>query len=168
MKTATPIAHTLRDVELVQLNTLVTEAGSVWELHFERMRTEEPDGESIYRDIWELRPRVTSKATTAPDAASHLTAAWNHVYGRSRDPRSAYREAATIPVVTPNNARATLGMVIGELRSTPQKWHVVLARDIELPRVVCSVSALRPWWATSLAASASPSWAVHTSFSSRS
>lgn len=65
MKTATPIAHTLPDVELAQLNTLVIEAGSVWELHFERMRTEEPDGESTYRDIWELRPRVTSEATDA-------------------------------------------------------------------------------------------------------
>lgn len=135
------------DVELVQLNTLLTEAGSVWKLHFERGRIEGPDGESTYRDIWELRRRVTSEATdaltamaqTPPDAASHLTAAWNHAYGRSPDPRSAYREAilaveaAAIPVVALNNAKATLGTVIRELRSTPQKWHVVLARDIELP-----------------------------------
>jgi hypothetical protein len=76
---------------------------------------------------------------SAPDAACHLGSAWRHAFGRNPDPGRAYSEAikaveaAAIPVVSPNNPKATLGTVIGQLRSTPQKWQVVLARDVTLP-----------------------------------
>jgi hypothetical protein len=64
----------------------------------------------------------------------HLTSAWNHAFGRNPDPSRAYAEsikaveAAAIPVVSPNNSKATLGTVLGDLKAAPQKWQLVLSR----------------------------------------
>ena len=54
------------------------------------------------------------------------------MYGRNPNPSHAYREAiraveaAAIPVVSPKHAKATLGTVIGDMKSTPDKWKVSL------------------------------------------
>src|SRR5438552_18019028 len=99
-------------------------------------------GHRGYREIRTLQRRTTSEAISAleqlsrnaPDAARHLTSAWNHAFGRSPDPSRAYAEAikaveaAAIPVISPNNAKATLGTVIGDLKSAPQKCQLVLTR----------------------------------------
>jgi hypothetical protein len=64
----------------------------------------------------------------------HLSSAWNHTFGRNPDPGRAFSEAikaveaASIPIISPNNTNATLGTVIGDLKSTPDKWQVVLMR----------------------------------------
>jgi len=62
----------------------------------------------------------------------HLALAWRAIYGRPARAGEGYREciraveAAAIAVVSPNNAKATLGTVIGDLRNSPDKWKVAL------------------------------------------
>jgi hypothetical protein len=82
---------------------------------------------------------------TAPGrSGQHLALAWRAIYGRPARAGEGYREciraveAAVIPVVSPNNAKATLGTVIGELRSAPDKWTVALhspSPDHQVPAV---------------------------------
>ena len=92
----------------------------------------------VAADHSSLEKRVGSEAATRAGelttgdsrAAQHLRDAWHCVYGRSPNPSHAYREAiravevVAIPVVSPNNSKATLGTVIGEMKATPNKWAV--------------------------------------------
>jgi hypothetical protein len=72
-------------------------------------------------------------SATTPSAAQHLTAAWKHAIALQPDASRAYSEAikaveaAIIPVVEPTNLTATLGSVIGRLKSDgPAKWQFVI------------------------------------------
>lgn len=136
-----------QDKALAALARILTEAGSVWRLDIQRLETgEDWHGHRTFRDVRTLQRRTSPEAAlavqhvaqTAAGAAPHLTSAWNHAFGRNPDPGRAYSEAvkaveaAAIPVVSPNNAKATLGTVIAQLRATPQKWQVVLARDVPI------------------------------------
>lgn len=83
-------------------------------------------------------PSVTAaaaQAISAKTAASHhLAQAWQAAYGLNGNPSNAYSHAikavefAAIPVVTPNNHNATLGTVIGQVR-TDGDWIVPLTRE---------------------------------------
>jgi hypothetical protein len=130
---------------LTELDRILTEAGCVWRLDIQQVETgEQFRGRPSYREIRTLQRRTLPESVAAvhalsrstPDAARHLSSAWNHAFGRHPDPGSAYGEAikaveaAAIPVVSPKNSKATLGTVIGELRNTPQKWQAVLSRDV--------------------------------------
>lgn len=123
-----------QDEALAELDRILTEAGMAIRLDIQRVETgEQWHGHPMYRDIRTLQRRTSEETAAAVHAVSeqasepgkHLSAAWNHAYGRNPDPRSAYREAvmaveaASIPIVSPNNAKATLGTVIGDLRSAP-------------------------------------------------
>jgi hypothetical protein len=67
----------------------------------------------------EAAERAAQLMTMGTRAGEHLRQAWYNVYGRNPNPSHAYREAVravevvTIPVVSPKNAKATLGTVIG-------------------------------------------------------
>ena len=77
-----------------------------------------------------VQAQITGVITETGPATfgSHLRDAFNAAYGRQVDPPKSYSESikavecATIPVVEPNHARATLGTVRGELRSNPNRW----------------------------------------------
>lgn len=133
-----------QDEALAALARILTEAGSVWRLDVQRVETgEDWRGHRMFRDVRSLQRRTSPEAAAAvhdvaqgaPAAASHLAGAWNHAFGRNPDPGRAYSEAikaveaAAIPVVSPNNTRATLGTVIAQLRNAPQKWQVVMTRE---------------------------------------
>lgn len=81
---------------------------------------------------------VRRSTSTAGSASEHLDQAWQHAYGRDPDPSRAYAEAvraveaASIPVVTPNDPQAILGRVIGTLRSNPGKWRLSVSRPARL------------------------------------
>ncbi|MFE6086035.1 hypothetical protein [Streptomyces virginiae] len=66
-------------------------------------------------------------------AADHLAAAWQTAYGRSPDPVRAYSEsikaveAAAHAVIEPNNAKATLGSMLGEIKNARHKFTSVLS-----------------------------------------
>lgn len=102
---------------------------------------------SLGRSAWTVRPvgnvnclerrvdeTVESAALTVigdtGTAGVHLANAWHLAYERIPNPGESYRESikavevAAIPVVLPNDALATLGKVLGEMRAHPQKWTV--------------------------------------------
>lgn len=100
---------------------------------------------------------TTTKAAQAEmqqkgNAASHLRHAWTHVYGRSPDPSSAYREAvraveaAAKPIISPKDKQATLGKMISSLRDKPSKWSFVLEHDGNLDECNPVVTMLQTLW----------------------
>lgn len=136
-----------RHEAFAELERILTESGMAVRLDVRREPTgKDWHGRPMYREIVTLQRRTSEGAASAVYAVSeqasepgkHLSAAWNHAYGRSPDPRGAYREAvmaveaASIPIVSPNNAKATLGTVIRDLRSTPQRWQFVMTRDLQV------------------------------------
>jgi hypothetical protein len=72
-------------------------------------------------------------------AGDFLRGAWQHVYGMTPDPNTAYREAvraieqAFVPVVSPNNTRASLGTVVRDLRNQLAKWELLLVDTNDQP-----------------------------------
>ena len=66
-------------------------------------------------------------------AGQHLAAAWAKAYRRPLSSSESYREAvravevAAIPIVVPEDPKATLGKIIGAIRDAPQKWNFVLS-----------------------------------------
>lgn len=128
------------------LDELLTDGGSAWRLA--------EDGQSLVR-------RVESTATDAmaavdtPNASSHLRAAWAAAYGRHPDPTRAYSEAikaveaASIPVVLPNDRDATLGKVIGAFKQPEQRarWRLAICAPGGGPaEVTVLVDMLRLLW----------------------
>ncbi len=131
-----------QDAALAELDRILTEAGSVWRVDIQQVESgPEWHGHKGYRVIRKLQRRTSPEVVnalqamgqSARTAAPHLTSAWNHAFGRNPNPTQAYSEAikaveaAAIPIVSPNDRTATLGKVLGQLRSTPQKWQVVLS-----------------------------------------
>lgn len=70
---------------------------------------------------------------SAGSAADHLTTAWQAAYGRSPNAVRAYSEAikavesAAHAVVQPNNAKATLGTMLGEINNARHKFATALS-----------------------------------------
>jgi hypothetical protein len=113
---------------VVDLAGALAEAGSAWMVRV--------DGS----DVAHLQRRVESSTvaaargvmTNSGRAGQHLAAAWTSIYGRSPNPSHGYREAvravetAARPVISPTNDRATLGTMIADFNSKPEKWSFVL------------------------------------------
>jgi hypothetical protein len=82
----------------------------------------------------------------------HLALAWRAIYGRPARAGEGYREciraveAAAIPVVSPNNAKATLGSIIADLRNAPDKWKVALHGPIPDEQVLAVTAMLELLW----------------------
>jgi hypothetical protein len=81
-----------------------------------------------------VRNAITETARHATGSAGeHLTAAWNAAYGRKTDAPKAYSEsikaveAATARLVSPNNAKQTLGTMIRDVSAKPSKWKFAVA-----------------------------------------
>lgn len=80
--------------------------------------------------------QIVEAATTLTQrssASEHLRAAWAGAYGRHPNPGDSFGEsikaveAAAATVVTPNDLKATLGKIIGELKSNRALWHFAIA-----------------------------------------
>lgn len=113
------------DQTVETMNAILIESGSKW-------KAIRQDGRAV------LEERVDATTTEAFDSATGsgsddssqlLKKAWGFAFGRNPSPSEAYNysikamEAATWPVITPNNHSATLGHILGEIRSNPNKWH---------------------------------------------
>ncbi|WUN84589.1 WD40 domain-containing protein (plasmid) [Streptomyces erythrochromogenes] len=81
-----------------------------------------------------VRQTITSAAPVpaARSAANHLASAWQAAHGRSPDPVRAYGEsikaveAAAHSIIQPNNDKATLGTMLGEIRNARHKFATAL------------------------------------------
>jgi hypothetical protein len=124
------------DALAAELNRALHEAGTGW-------RVALIEGTVNYRLERRTDPAALDAMTRITREqsreAAHLSAAWDAAYGRNPNPSRAYSEAikaveeVAIPVVLPNDTSATLGKVIGALRSTAAGWESSFIRDTKLP-----------------------------------
>ena len=121
------------------LENILERGGSMW-----RVRE---DGKGLTERVPEAAADAYQLAVSPTDvAAEHLKQAWDRVYGADRSPDTAWGEAikaceaAFIPIVTPKNAKANLGSVIGQLNNDPHVWDFRLvhypSRETALPALV--------------------------------
>jgi len=112
-------------IHRASLQVILSQAGSVY-------RVEEADVPYLARRVAPELQAAADAQIGAGRPGEHLARAWRAVYGRNPDPSDGYREAikaveaATIPIVSPANDRATLGTVIADIRNDPTKWVVSL------------------------------------------
>ena len=132
------LQHDARRV--ADLARFLTEGGSAWRVALDDQRRAR-----LERRVPDVVVSAAQAAISGPDkAAEHLRLAWHAMYGRDPNPGEAYSEAvkaveaAAIPTVCPNDTSATLGGIIGLMRSNPEDWEVVLTpRDRNgVPRLV--------------------------------
>jgi hypothetical protein len=127
------IAREYHTERAMRLDEILALGGSRW--------TSNDDGTLL---VERVEPAVVQTVEAAislaakSSASDHLRAAWAGAYGRKPNPGDSYGEsikaveAAAIPVVTPNDLKATLGTIIGHLKANRTKWHFAIApRDIE-------------------------------------
>jgi hypothetical protein len=137
------------DGPAVELKRILDEGGSVWDV------TTGEEGDTGAR--YELTRRVAGPmveaiqelGSTSERAGHHLREAWTQLLGTHPDPSAAYQaavqavEVAAKPVVSPNNATATLGHMRGQLRADqrdqPGRWTFELG-DFQV--VLDMISAL--------------------------
>ncbi|GLP75686.1 hypothetical protein TUM20983_27960 [Mycobacterium antarcticum] len=130
-----------------ELENILTFAGSVWTVASDRDRLQLAVDESA---------QATYEAAVAPqdEASTQLAEAWAKAFGRTIDPSDAWDhaikavEVVLIPVVCPNNSKATLGSVIGILAAsqTGPSWKMVLPTGTLNYEVDSLVSMLRMIW----------------------
>jgi hypothetical protein len=88
---------------------------------------------SLQRRVAPAMMRAADRAMSPHDVASEeLRQAWAAAYGRGPDASDAWdhaikaAEAVLIPVVVPNQAKATMGHLLGQLRRPENGWRLVL------------------------------------------
>jgi hypothetical protein len=123
------------------LDAILREGGSMWR--------PTPNGDSLEQrvsdDLHTLL--MTTLGQDSPAAGTHLQEAWRSTYGRHPDPSKAYAEAiravesAAIPLVTPNDGKATLGTIRGQLRSQAKDFEFAIVPTTIAP-VIDAISAL--------------------------
>lgn len=129
------------------LETVLREAGSAWRVG--------PDGLE-QRVSEEITARARDVIARGSRAATHLREAWHALYGRQPNPSHSYREAvraveaAAIPVVCPNDNTATLGKIIGQMRTSPSMWTVSLRPSDSRDPVQVVVSMMELTWKSQL------------------
>ncbi|MGI8912805.1 MAG: hypothetical protein ACR2JY_03260 [Chloroflexota bacterium] len=118
----------------VKLERVFDYGGSACRVSDDQTRLEERIDPTIRATMLEAQRTAEQKA---PSAAEHLRTAWRASSGRHPDPTKAYSEsikaveAAAAPVVTPNDALATLGRIRGQLHSAKAEYQFSVANAKE-------------------------------------
>jgi hypothetical protein len=108
------------------LNNILTSSGSKW------MAVLQGTGQATLEErVSESAQNSLAMAMKESDATTQqfLKTAWSNAFGRAPNPSNAYSssvkaiEAVAWPVITPNDNKATLGTMLGELRSNISKWE---------------------------------------------
>ncbi|MFE9743229.1 hypothetical protein [Streptomyces sp. NPDC006477] len=118
-----------RDIEM--LICILDDAGSAYRVNEEWDGLEEKVIPAV-RDAVRHAIAEAATASSAGSAADHLATAWQAAYGRNPDPERAYSESikavesAAHAVIQPNNAKATLGTMLGEIRNARHKFDAAI------------------------------------------
>jgi hypothetical protein len=143
--------HELRDPALRlgftgQLNALLASANSAYRVRGDRRGLERRVPPAVKQQVEQV---VTD---AGGDASAHLTEAWNEAYARTPDPVKAYAEAikaveaAYAPLVSPQNARQTLGTMVADVRNAPQKWESTLVDKNNSSGVTTVLTMMAQLW----------------------
>ncbi|MGA5376007.1 hypothetical protein ACPCSD_33945 [Streptomyces griseoincarnatus] len=117
--------------EAETLGRILDDAGSAYRVNEAGDGLEERVTPAV-RDAVRQTIADAAAGPAAGSAADHLAAAWQAAYGRSPDPVRAYSEAikavecAAHAVVQPNNAKATLGTMLGEIKNARHKFSAAI------------------------------------------
>lgn len=100
-----------------------------------------------------VQTAVDATMARAGRAGVRLAKAWEELYGLTPNPSEAYRlaiqavEDAAVPVVSPSDASATLGKVIGQLAAQGSAWSLPMDRqDPKAPASDVLVGMMRMLW----------------------
>lgn len=115
------------DQIVYQLNAILTSSGSKWIA----VKNSSGVGATLEERVSESAQNALAIAIKESDTTTQqfLRTAWNNAFGRTPNPSNAYSnsikaiEAAAWPVITPKDNKATLGTMLGELRSNISKWE---------------------------------------------
>lgn len=121
------------------LENLLAEGGSAWRVA--------ADHQSLERRVDDTVVQAAEAVLSMPNksAGDHLATAWKAAYGLHPDATKAYSEsikaveAAAAPMISPNNAKATLGTIIRDLKQAPDKWELVILGPDRAPRDIASL-----------------------------
>ncbi|MEU3201419.1 hypothetical protein [Streptomyces sp. NPDC006996] len=98
------------------------------------------------------RVLTVSRTPQSGSAADHLATAWKRAYGRDPDHPKAYSESikavesAAQSVIEPNNAKATLGTMLGVLRNSPQKFVTAIPSANGTDDIALVADMMRRLW----------------------
>jgi hypothetical protein len=117
--------------ELAELETILSEGSSVWRVNKgDTGLTRRVDATAAAAAT--EAERAASALPTAGSAFAQIAAAWAAVHQLHPAPSAAYRDAiravesAAHAVIEPNNPRATLGTMLGQLRAQPQRYALAI------------------------------------------
>lgn len=114
-----------RDQEARELAAVLTLGNSAYKVREDERGLE-------MRTMPEVQAQVQEVVNTSAAAGAHLARAWNTAYSRSPDPVTSFNESvkavetALVGTISPNNAKATLGTMIADLKNKPEKWKFVI------------------------------------------
>lgn len=98
--------------------------------------TVSPDGQRIVDLVDSTMTTVAADAMSlSDDVSADLAKAWEHAYGRTPDPSDAWDhaikalEGVLAPTVLPNEAKPTLGRIVGHLRSQGTQFRLVFPQN---------------------------------------
>jgi hypothetical protein len=119
------------DYDVRTLRTLLDEAGSAYRVNDAGDGLEERVTPTVRGAVRHTLDEAAD-ASSAGSAAHHLAIAWQAAYGRGPDPVRAYSESikavesAAHAVIQPNNAKATLGTMLGEFKNARHKFDTAI------------------------------------------
>ncbi len=129
-----------------RLSGMLALAGSVWTVNSEATGLVEVVGP-------EMRATYDGATAVEDETTAQLREAWTKAYGRSPDTSDAWDhaikavESVLVPVVQPNNSKATLSNVLGELAGQQAGlWEMVLPGNDKSHDVAPLVAMLRLLW----------------------
>ncbi|MDV5142898.1 hypothetical protein R1T08_00790 [Streptomyces sp. SBC-4] len=134
-----------------ELSRTLDDAGSVYRINDAGNGLEERVTPAV-RDA--VRQSITEAADqqTAGSAADHLEAAWKAAYGRSPQAVRAYSEAikavesAAHAIVEPNNKKATLGSMLGEIKNARHKFSTAIPVPAAGNPIAVAEAMMRAQW----------------------
>ncbi|MFJ5728345.1 hypothetical protein [Streptomyces paradoxus] len=136
--------------EAEALGRMLDDAGSAYRVNEAGDGLEERVTPSV-RDAVRQTIADAAAESAAGSAADHLAAAWQAAYGRGPDPVRAYSEAikavecAAHSVIQPNNGKATLGTMLGEIRNARHKFGAAIPSPVGDP-IAPAEAMMRALW----------------------
>lgn len=119
-----------RDQAIAELEDMLRLAGSAYRVNDARtgleLRVDATAQQAVANTL------AAARTPQSGSAADHLATAWKCTYGRDPDPSKAYSEAikavesASQSLIEPNNAKATLGTMLGVIRNSPQRFSTAI------------------------------------------
>ncbi|MEV7683248.1 hypothetical protein AB0O64_32605 [Streptomyces sp. NPDC088341] len=139
------------DYQAGNLSEILDDAGSAYRVNEAADGLEERVTSAV-RDA--VRHTISDAASqpTAGSAAGHLETAWQAAYGRSPDPVRAYSEAikaveaAAHAVIQPNNPKATLGTILGEIKNARHKLITAISTPPTVDPIAPVEAMMRALW----------------------